>query len=55
MGSGLAVSEVEEALGLEEITTHRWKVVGCSAITGEGLTEGMGWVVSEARERLFLY
>ena len=27
----------------------------CSAITGENLKEGLGWVVDDAKERLFLY
>jgi ADP-ribosylation factor-like protein 2 len=47
--------QVIEALELERIQTHRWKVVACSAITGENLETGLDWVVQDARDRLFLY
>ncbi|KAF8473552.1 ADP-ribosylation factor family protein [Kalaharituber pfeilii] len=52
---GMGVEEVKEKLGLEEIKTHRWCVVGCSAMTGVGVKEGLEWVVRDAKERLWLY
>jgi ADP-ribosylation factor-like protein 2 len=44
-----------QALKLEEIRTHRWNILRCSAMTGENLKEGLSWVVEDARARLFLY
>ncbi len=52
---GMTTEQVIEALELERIQTHRWKVVACSAITGENLETGLDWVVQDARDRLFLY
>lgn len=47
--------EVQSRLGLGKITTHKWTIIRCSAITGENLHEGLAWVVQDARDRLFLY
>lgn len=44
-----------KGLGLEEIRTHRWVIYPCSAMTGVNLTEGLDWVVKDARDRFFLY
>ena len=35
--------------------THRhWSISACSAFTGEGLVEGMDWLVNDIGERIFL-
>ncbi len=47
--------DVKQALELDRILTHRWTVVPCSAMTGINLEKGLGWVVQDARDRLFLY
>ncbi|KAI9705196.1 MAG: ADP-ribosylation factor-like protein 2 [Bogoriella megaspora] len=47
--------EVREGLQLDEIKTHRWKIITCSAMTGDGLNDGLNWVLQDAKERLFLY
>ncbi|KAL1908347.1 hypothetical protein Sste5344_005875 [Sporothrix stenoceras] len=47
--------EILEALKLEEIRTHRWHILRCSAMTGVNLKEGLAWVVEDAKARLFLY
>ena len=44
-----------QGLELDNIHTHRWNVVTCSAVTGEGLKEGVDWVVQDAKNRLFLF
>ena len=51
----MSVEEAIKALQLERIQTHRWKVIRCSAMTGENLESGLDWVVQDARDRLFLY
>ncbi|ODA80160.1 hypothetical protein RJ55_03118 [Drechmeria coniospora] len=47
--------EIRESLRLDEIRTHQWHVLRCSAIAGTNLTEGLSWVVADAKKRLFLY
>lgn len=49
------LTSLRQALELDKILTHNWIIVRCSAITGENLTKGLGWVVQDARDRLFLY
>ena len=44
-----------QALRLDQIKSHRWNVLRCSAMTGENLKEGLAWVVEDAKARLFLY
>ena len=44
-----------KGLQLHGIKTHKWKIIRCSAITGENLQEGLEWVVEDAKARLFLY
>lgn len=47
--------EVRQKLELDSISTHKWVIVRCSAITGDNLTKGLAWVVQDARDKLFLY
>ncbi|KAK8932833.1 ADP-ribosylation factor-like protein 2 [Metarhizium anisopliae] len=47
--------EIRKALRLDEIRTHQWNILRCSAMTGENLQEGLAWVVADAKKRLFLY
>jgi ADP-ribosylation factor-like protein 2 len=44
-----------ERLGLDDITTHTWKLVDSSAMTGKGLAQGIEWVLQDAKNRLFLF
>ncbi|KAI1406712.1 ARF/SAR superfamily [Hypoxylon fuscum] len=48
-------AEILEGLQLEEIRTHQWHILRCSAMTGKNLKEGLSWVVEDAKARLFLY
>ena len=53
----LSVGEIAQALGLESeaFTKGRhWTIVGCSAVTGQGLEEGIGWVVKDIASRIFM-
>lgn len=38
-------TEIAQALNLESIRDRAWSIQACSAKTGEGLQEGMEWVV----------
>ena len=41
----LPVDKVTERLGLDDINTNIWRVFGCSAYTGDGLYEGLDWLI----------
>jgi ADP-ribosylation factor-like protein 5B len=48
LGQGrLTPAQVSEALGLTNLRQREWQIMGCSALTGEGLMEGMDWMVSK--------
>jgi signal recognition particle receptor subunit beta len=42
----MSAAEVSEALGLSLLRGRQWTIHRCSAIKGEGLTEGLDWYVS---------
>lgn len=44
-----------QGLRLEEIRSHKWHIIRCSAVTGTNLNEGLAWVVNDAKARLFLF
>ncbi|KFY27824.1 hypothetical protein V491_00729 [Pseudogymnoascus sp. VKM F-3775] len=48
-------TEIQEGLRLEEIRSHKWHIIRCSAVTGTNLNEGLAWVVNDAKARLFLF
>ncbi len=53
----LNADRIAEALGLREDTSflnRHWFIRGCSAVTGEGLVEGMDWMVDDVANRIFM-
>jgi signal recognition particle receptor subunit beta len=46
LGGAMTVSEVSETLKLNQLRGRRWYIQGCSANRGEGLQEGMEWLVN---------
>jgi len=38
---------------LDGIKTHHWKIVKCSAVTGENLLPGMDWLLDDISARIF--
>lgn len=45
--TALSAAEVTHRLGLHAFQpTHKWHVQACTAITGEGLYEGMDWLAT---------
>ncbi|XP_030635901.1 ADP-ribosylation factor-like protein 2 isoform X2 [Chanos chanos] len=44
---------LEEALALDDIKTHHWSIIGCSAITGENLLTGVDWLLDDIAARIF--
>ncbi|KAJ4824848.1 ADP-ribosylation factor-like protein 2 [Turnera subulata] len=44
-----------QVLNLENMDkTRHWKIVGCSAYTGEGLLEGFDWLVQDIASRIYV-
>ncbi len=51
----LTTNEIKQYLDLDTIATRHWGIIGCSARTGEGLLEGVDWIVKDIAGRLFTY
>jgi len=49
----LSAAEIKDILKLDEIETHHWQIVWCSAVTGENLLEGIDWMVNDIAARIF--
>jgi ADP-ribosylation factor-like protein 2 len=56
MPGAMSSQEVAEALGLtpQQVGSRHWAVLPCSAITGDGLVEGVEWIVNDISERIFV-
>lgn len=47
----MSVAELSEALALVDIKTHSWHVQPSCAITGQGLEDGLKWIVRHVKSR----
>ncbi|XP_015576290.1 ADP-ribosylation factor-like protein 2 isoform X1 [Ricinus communis] len=51
----LTPEEIAKVLNLENMDkTRHWKIMGCSAYTGEGLLEGFDWLVQDIASRIYM-
>lgn len=52
----LPVTSIAEILQLDDaqFSNRHWKIVSCSAISGDGLAEGIDWLVQDIASRIFL-
>ncbi|KAL4496039.1 hypothetical protein ABPG72_015461 [Tetrahymena utriculariae] len=50
----LTCEQIKEFLALDDISTRHWGIIPCSAVTGEGLIEGIDWVVTDIASRIFM-
>ena len=48
--NALSAAEVSEVLNLTELKDRSWSIVASSAIKGEGLTEGLDWLMDVIKE-----
>ena len=39
----MSAAQVSETLGLSALKMRQWSIFKCSAISGEGLNEGLDW------------
>lgn len=54
LSGALTLEEIKDFLQLENFQTRHWAVVPCSAVTGQGLLEGINWVVGDIAGRIFM-
>ncbi len=47
----LSDAEIASELNVASIKTHNWHIQKCCALTGEGLYEGMDWIVSNVNTK----
>eukprot|EP00927_Polykrikos_kofoidii_P078626 TRINITY_DN75432_c0_g1_i1.p1 TRINITY_DN75432_c0_g1~~TRINITY_DN75432_c0_g1_i1.p1 ORF type:complete len:182 (+),score=39.77 TRINITY_DN75432_c0_g1_i1:100-645(+) len=45
-------NEISDALKLHNIKDRTWTIQACSATKGDGLPEGMEWLIAECREKM---
>ena len=41
-------------LGADIFEKRHWKIQACSAVTGEGLVEGMSWLTDDISSRIYV-
>ena len=41
----LCADEIMEQLGLEDINDRKWTIIACSALTKQGLSSGLNWLI----------
>lgn len=56
LAGALSSDEIAEALGLhgDIFKARHWAIHPCSAVTGDGLVEGLTWMVDDVASRVFL-
>ncbi|KAJ0753844.1 putative small GTP-binding protein [Helianthus annuus] len=51
----LSPEEIAKVLNLDAMDKSRhWRIVGCSAYTGDGLLEGFDWLVQDIASRIYV-
>eukprot|EP01002_Notosolenus_urceolatus_P013575 NODE_4506_length_793_cov_5.379032_g3741_i0.p1 GENE.NODE_4506_length_793_cov_5.379032_g3741_i0~~NODE_4506_length_793_cov_5.379032_g3741_i0.p1 ORF type:complete len:186 (+),score=40.80 NODE_4506_length_793_cov_5.379032_g3741_i0:139-696(+) len=51
MPSAMPAGPLTEHLNLHQITDHEWHLQTCCALTGDGLYEGLNWIVDRLQAR----
>ncbi|CAI0548960.1 unnamed protein product [Linum tenue] len=55
INGALTPDEIAKVLNLDNMDrTRHWKIVGCSAYTGDGLLEGFDWLVQDIASRIYV-
>ncbi|XP_039624567.1 ADP-ribosylation factor-like protein 2 [Polypterus senegalus] len=49
----LSKDTIKQALDLDNIKTHHWCIMDCSAVTGENLLAGIDWLLDDISSRIF--
>lgn len=54
IAGALNPKEIRDFLEVDKIEGRHWSIFPCSAMTGEGLLEGIDWVVNDIKSRIFM-
>jgi signal recognition particle receptor subunit beta len=46
----LSAQEIAEKLALDSLKDRKWSIFACSALTKEGIQEGMEWLVGNLKK-----
>jgi len=46
VGNAMKAADISKEMNLTAIKTHKWQIQSCCALTGEGIQEGLEWMVS---------
>ena len=54
INGALKVEEIKNLLELESITSRHWMIMPCCGLTGNGLKEGLNWIMDDISSRIFM-
>ena len=57
LGGALTLEQIKDAFGLErevKFEKRHWAIFPCSAVTGDGLVQGIDWIVNDIASRIFI-
>jgi ADP-ribosylation factor-like protein 2 len=56
LAGALSMERIAETLELhsEHMSSRHWTISACSAVTGQGLAEGIDWIVADIASRIFI-
>ena len=54
LSGALSMEDIAAVLELDKITTRRWQIQACSAMSGDGLIAGIDWMVDDISQRIFM-
>jgi len=47
----MTAAEISSELNLTSIKKHKWQIQACSALTGQGLYQGLEWIVQQLKRK----
>lgn len=50
----LSVEEIGEVLEISKIDKWHYNILSCSGVTGDGLLEGVDWIVDDIKSWIFM-
>ena len=53
ISGSLSSDEIKQILDLDSIKSHHWQIIGCSAVTGARLLDGIDWLINDIASRIF--
>jgi len=47
----MTAAQISKQLNLQSMRKHKWQIQACCALTGEGLYQGLEWIVNNVKNR----